>query len=240
MKTESALAIVPSAIFSVAPGSFHSGTTPPSEAVAELETEIEGLLRDEEHYTQSAAFAALKCGALFIGYRNLLEAGPRDAAGFTGFWEKATTRFNVGRATISRRMKLAVVWAKENGASPDLIAQLATASNDDAEANNQALQLAFKFVGSATTTELYRKHNIVNGDKRPKPAAKGARSLVADVEAEKRECESVTRTTIAHVRMLLAPGHLGQVGSELLRELDDARIELGHAIAEVIKARKGK
>jgi hypothetical protein len=239
MKNESALSVVPSAIFAVSPGSFHSGTTPPSEVIATIETEIEGLLRDEEHYTQSAAFAALRCGALFIGYRNLLEAGPRDAAGFTGFWEKAMARFGVGRATISRRMKLAVVWAKENDAAPDIIARLAYAAEVDDPQQNPALQLAFKFVGTATTTELYRKHNILNGEKRTKPSAK-PKSIVADVEAEKRECESVTRTTIAHVRMLLAPGHLGQVGSELLRELDDARVELGHAIAEVLKARKGK
>jgi hypothetical protein len=127
-------------------------------SVEECETAIaHALAASEEHRRQSAIWD-LRAGILLQIYRQSLKVNGRK---FTGFWARAEERFRVTRGTISKKMRLAAIWAKENGASPEQQRELAEAA-DLTDTSLPAVQLAFDWIGERTTTDLYREHGLVS------------------------------------------------------------------------------
>jgi len=125
--------------------------------VAQIEQAIMTALADEKAHRRASALADLRSGVLFFLYKASLGVAGRK---YTGFWEACETKFGVARGTISKKMRLAVTWAKENGASDEVIHQLATASKLT-DPNNPAVVLALNWIGDRTTTDLYRDYGLV-------------------------------------------------------------------------------
>lgn len=126
--------------------------------VEQCEIEIEkSLLASETHRKQSAIWD-LRTGVLFQIYRQALGIKGRKTR--VGFWERAEKRFGVSRQTISRKMRLAAIWAKKQGASEEQIRELAEAANLE-DTSIPAVQLAFDWIGDKTTTDLYRENKLV-------------------------------------------------------------------------------
>lgn len=153
----------------------------------DLESSIlEALLQTENHRRQSAMWD-LRAGVLFHLYRESLKVNGRK---YSGFWDRCEERFGVNRATISRKMRLALVWAKEQGADDAALQQLAAAA-DFEDQNNEAVQLAFDWIGDQTTSDLYRKYKLTNvgpqGGDTSKHPRKDRRSKVEMTEAQELE-----------------------------------------------------
>ena len=209
--------------------------------VERLETAIDDLLKQEKLYNQSGAICALKCGALFHVYKRQLEKIAADQHGQVDFWGRAQERFFVNKSTISRRMRLVVLWAKENRLSENVIAQLASTAETDKPETNEVLQLAFDFVGEQNTTDLYRKYKLLGGDKpQRKGGGKPQLTIEKEVEADREQLLHTARECIAQIRSCLTPGYLGQLDAATLDDIEAARLDLGHAIAEVRKSRKAR
>ena len=125
----------------------------------EIESAIDTELAASEWHRQRSAIADLRAGALFLCLKSQM------GSGYSGFWKHCETRFKVHRATVSRKMRLAVKWLAANGGNPKLITELAQAAElDPAKLKTapKAVQLAFDWIGGQTTTELYRKYKLVN------------------------------------------------------------------------------
>lgn len=205
----------------------------------QLETAIEGLLNREQEHNRSGAICALRCGALFHVYKRQLEAMAAQQRGQVDFYVRAVERFNVSRGTINRRMRLVVLWAKENRLSEGVIAQLADTTEQDTPEESEVLQMAFDFVGESNTTDLYRKYKLLGSDT-PKRKAKAHITVTAEVESDRDQLLHTARETIAQMRSCLTPGYLGQLDASTLEDLEAARLNLGHAIAQVRKSRKNR
>jgi len=129
-------------------------------SVEQIETEICRYLAAEEDHRQQRALCAMRAGALFYLLKQRLKVSGRK---YTGFWEHCEQRFGVNRATISRKMRLVARWAAKNGASEELIAELASASQvGSSEAVPKAVQLAFDWIGGLDLSDLYRREKLVN------------------------------------------------------------------------------
>lgn len=122
----------------------------------EIEQDIRVALADEEAHRRASAVADLRSGVLFFLYKASMGVNGRK---YTGFWEACEAKFGVSRMTISKKMRLAVTWAKENGASEEVIHQLAAASALDPQ--NSAVALALNWIGDRTTTDLYRDYGLI-------------------------------------------------------------------------------
>ena len=125
----------------------------------EIESAIDTELAAGQLHRQRSAIADLRAGALFLCLKSQM------GSGYSGFWKHCETRFTVNRATISRKMRLAVKWLAANGGNPKLITELAQAMElDPAKLKSapKAVQLAFDWIGDQTTTDLYRKYKLVN------------------------------------------------------------------------------
>jgi hypothetical protein len=208
--------------------------------IERLETAIDELLTQERLFNQKGAICALRCGALFHVYKKQLEKIATEQHGQVDFWGRAQDRFHVGRGTISRRMRLVVLWAKENRMGEDVIAELASTAETDKPETSDVLQMAFDFVGEQNTTDLYRKYKLLGGDKPAKKSGKPQLTIAKEVEADREQLYHTARECVAQMRACLAPGYLGQLDATALDNLEFARIDLGHAIAEVKKARKAR
>jgi hypothetical protein len=206
----------------------------------QLENAIQGLLERENIYNRSGALCALRCGALFHVYKRQMEQIAANQHGQADFWGRAQQRFQVGRATISRRMRLVVLWAKETRMGEEVIAELASTAETDKPETSDVLQMAFDFVGEQNTTDLYRKYKLLGGDKPAKKGGKPQLTISKEVEADRDQLYHTARECVAQMRACLAPGYLGQLDATALDNLEFARIDLGHAIAEVKKARKAR
>lgn len=123
--------------------------------IRRLEAAIESMLGTEQDHYRAGALCALRCGALFHEYRKALESGPKDARGNSHFWNRASERFGVNRATVSRRMHLAEIWAKKTGDFEASLERLAEGTDLNSLASARA------FVGEASTSELYRSFGII-------------------------------------------------------------------------------
>lgn len=123
-----------------------------------LEVAIEVALQRSEEGRRICAIWDLRAGVLFQLYRQSLTVAGRK---YAGFWDRAEKRFSIHRATISRKMRLAAIWAKQQGADEATVMQLAQAA-DLTDESNRAVQLALDFIGDKTTTDLYREHKLVN------------------------------------------------------------------------------
>ena len=185
------------------------------------------MFLSEEHRKQSA-FWDLRTGVLFQIYKQALNVAGRK---YTGFWDKAEKRFGVGRATISKKMRLAAIWAKEQGASEEQIRQLAEAA-DLEDTSLPAIQMALDFIGDKTTTDLYREHKLVatgpTGGYRPTKADGSPRAdKRTDAEIKRDALEAQGRhlcSSTAHWidKTMLLSGPEEERSWDLL---DDARLE---------------
>jgi hypothetical protein len=134
----------------------------------DIEKAIEDEDRQEENHRQKASIHALRSGLLYHVLRMKMGIGHTD------FWNHCATRFQKGKMTIWRKMRLAGEWMKEMKATSDQVLQLAQAP-DLSDTKNDAVQLAFNFVGDMTTTDLYRKYKLISsgpkgGDNTPRDA----------------------------------------------------------------------
>ena len=121
----------------------------------DLKKALHEELDAEAEYRRRSAIHALRAGVLFHLFR--------QSMGITqsNFWAECEREFRVDKSTVSRKMRLAVQWAKEKGATEEQIMALAQAA-ELGDSTNPALQLAFDFIGELTTTDLYRKYGMVN------------------------------------------------------------------------------
>lgn len=168
--------LVPTGTLILAPkrGSLMCSTVKQQLTCQQVESAIKEQLSAIEFHRKSSAIADLRAGVLFHVYKQL-----KGKTGET-FWRDCESEFSVGRATISRKMRLAVIWAKASGASEDQIFQLTNAADLTDKSSSPAVQLAFDFIGDLTITELYRKHKLID------PAPKGGNITPTDPETGKR------------------------------------------------------
>lgn len=121
----------------------------------DLKKALHEELDAEAEYRRRSAIHALRAGVLFHLFR--------QSMGITqsNFWAECEREFRVDKSTVSKKMRLAVQWAKEKGATEEQIMALAQAA-ELSDSTNPALQLAFDFIGDQTTTDLYCKYGMVN------------------------------------------------------------------------------
>lgn len=126
----------------------------------QIEEAIQVQLDAEYEHTKAQSVAALRAGILFHLYKQQSKEQGQE------FYDKCGKRFGgISRGTISNKMRIAVIWAKEKGADEATVLMLASAC-DLNDKSNTAVQLAFDFVGSDTITDLYRKHGILESKTR--------------------------------------------------------------------------
>lgn len=190
----------------------------------EVETAIMEQLHAVEFHRKASAIADLRAGVLFHLYRQL------KGSDYSGFWTDCENTFAVNRATISRKMRLAVEWARKSGADESTILQLAQASNLE-DTSIPAVQLAFDFIGDQTTTDLYRKYNLVKargGDVTPRDAS-GKRLAAPRRTKEQIEADALAAgggVWAAELRCIAHTGlNTGAEGTRLWDTLGDLDLE---------------
>ncbi len=153
----------------------------------DIKKAIHDELDQEVYYRRQSAIHDLRAGVLFHIYRMSLGIGN------TGFWSECEVEFKIGRSTVSKKMRLAAIWAKEAGASSEVLMQLAEAA-DLNDKDHPAVQLAFDFIGTNTITDLYRKYKLVSNGPRG--------GVVTPVDPETGRLQRAARRTKAEIERM--------------------------------------
>ena len=122
-----------------------------------IETLCEQQLEAADFYRKKQAVHELQSGVLFHMLRSLRHQQQNE------FWSYVEKRFGYHRTTIARKMRLALRWAKQTGATDAQVLELAQACKiESPKGAPVGVQLAFEWIGDLATTDLMRREKIIN------------------------------------------------------------------------------
>jgi hypothetical protein len=211
----------------------------------QIEQAISATLNEEETAKRKSALACLRSGVLFYLLKVAMGVNGRK---YTGFWEACETKFGIKRATISKKMRLANIWANEVRAGEKGIKQLALVT-DCTDITAPGVKLALDWIGDRSVSDLYREYGLVTygpvggAVNRPDGTTRRTKGQIAQDDFEALAPAQCVVVTTQLEKLLSLKGPKGESAVLLLDEtglekLKLAALDLHNACLEAETRRK--